>query len=82
VFVNSLIDLGCSEDDGAFHLELSSDFYVLDAKEEKIPYQGGAIFALPVLNEATIDLVGIPHPQYENMFSHHMKEYYEKYKYT
>ena len=81
-FTKMLLDCGATNDNGMFHLELSEKFSVVNNSGDKLQYSGGAIFSVPEVNEATIDLVGISYPEYEELFPNHVLAYADKYKNT
>lgn len=70
-----ILHCGGSENDGEYHLELNGKFSVITEDGAGIPYAGGCILWYPELDEAVIDLVGIPYPQYEQLFPEHVAKY-------
>ncbi len=74
-----ILHSGGFENDGEFRLELSDKFSVRSEDDISIPYSGGCILWYPELDEAVVDLVGIPYPQYEQLFPGHVAKYEQQF---
>jgi hypothetical protein len=74
-----ILQCGGSENDDEYHLELNDMFSVITADGCKILYSGGCILWYPELDEAVIDLVGIPYPEYEKLFPEHVAKYEQQF---
>ena len=75
IFSKKLIELGGEKTEYEVRLELNEKIYLEDLEKVKVPYAGGCILCYPSLNEVLIDVVGIPYPEYEQLFPNHVKEY-------
>lgn len=78
-FSSLLLSLGGSESDGECRLELTSEFRIVSDKDTQVSYSGGQIMVYVELDEALIDVVGIPHPEYGDLFPDHVKAYDDKF---
>ncbi|MBV1921629.1 MAG: hypothetical protein KUG73_13200 [Pseudomonadales bacterium] len=70
-----ILQCGGAENDGEYRLELTDKFSVITKNDNNIPYSGGCILWYPELDEAVVDLVGIPYPEYEKLFPGHVVKY-------
>ena len=74
-FAKKLIELGAEKTDHEIRLELNENIFLTNSEKVKIPYSGGCILCYSSLNEVLIDVVGIPYPEYEQLFPNHVKAY-------
>ncbi len=74
-----ILHSGGVESDGEFRLELNDPFSVRAEGDISIPYSGACILWYPDLDEAVIDLVGIPYPQYKQIFPEHVAKYEQQF---
>ena len=81
-FSNNLILLGGRESSGEYRLELTNEFNIVDSNDNRIEYSGGQILAYPEIDEVLIDVVGIPYPEYEELFPLHVEAYKNQFKDT
>jgi len=81
-FSELLIKLGGTESDGEYRLELNELFRVVGSIGNALHYSGGQIMAYPELDEVLIDLVGIPYPEYAELFPGQVKAYENQFKNT
>ncbi|MDN3638185.1 hypothetical protein QWY82_05095 [Simiduia curdlanivorans] len=70
-----ILQCGGTESSEEYRLELNSHFLVVSADDSTIPYAGGYILWYPELDEAIIELVGIPYPEYGELFPEHVAKY-------
>lgn len=71
--------LGESSVDGMCELTLTEFHAVNDLEGNSLSYLGGVISLVEELGEITIELVGIPYPEYETKFPHIVKQYREQF---
>lgn len=70
-----ILNSGGTESDDEFRLDLNDEFSVKTESDLSISYSGGCILWYPDLDEAVIDLVGIPNTQYQQLFPDHIENY-------
>jgi len=78
-FACLILKMAGSEDDGEYRVELGDDFSLQCEAGFSIPYEGGHMLSFPEMNEALIDVVGIPYPEYEQLFPEHVAKYERKF---
>jgi len=81
-FSKKLLELGAEENEHEIRLELDECLYLENTEKVKMEYSGGCILCYPTLDEVLIDVVGIPYPQYQQLFPKHVKDYEELHKDT
>ena len=74
-----ILNNGGISKDGEYSLELDSRFSVVDVQGKKLEYLGGCIMAYPDISEILIDIVGIPYPEYGELFPKHVSQYESKF---
>jgi hypothetical protein len=79
---NHIREFGYEAENGIFDLTLSECHSVIGQENESLNYLGGLISWVVELQEITIDLVGIPYPEYEIKFPHLVAQYNELHKNT
>lgn len=67
---------------GMRELTLTELHTVADLKGNSLSYSGGLISLVEELEEITIELLGIPYPEYEIKFPHIVKQYEEQFRGT
>ena len=72
--------LGVNSIDGVRELTLTELHTFVDLKGNRLSYSGGLISLVEELKEITIELLGIPYPEYEIKFPHIVGQYEEKFK--
>ena len=77
-----IAEYGEETEEGMFELTLQDDYTVIDENGEKLNYTGGLVSWVRGLDEITIDIVGIPYPEYENKFPDLVSQYNEQFKST
>jgi hypothetical protein len=68
--------------EGIYELTFQPKHTVIDEDGEKLNYSGGLLFWAKELEEITIDIVGIPYPEYQNRFPELVRDYHEQHKST
>jgi hypothetical protein len=79
---NHIKEFGVEAETGINELALSETHTVLDREDRNLNYSCGLICWVKELEEITIDLVGIPYPEYEIKFPHLVSQYNELHKNT
>lgn len=77
-----ICEFGSEVESGIYELTLSENYSVIDREAERLNYLGGLISWVEELQEITIDLVGIPYPEYEIKFPQLVTQYNELHKST
>lgn len=75
-------NLGENSIEGMHELTLTELHAVTDLKGNSLSYSGGLISLVEELEEITIELLGIPYPEYEIKFPHIVKQHEEQYRST
>ena len=81
-FADLLVEMGGTDDDCEYRLELNSKFSLVSESNQSLKYSGGQIMVYPELEEALVDVVGIPYPEYGELFPEHVKRYENQFKNT
>jgi hypothetical protein len=79
---NHIKEFGAEAETGINELALSEPHSVLDGEDRNLNYSGGVICWVEELEEITLELVGIPYPEYEFKFPHLVSQYNELHKST
>jgi hypothetical protein len=79
---NHIRVFGLEAETGINELALSGPHSVLDGEDRNLTYSGGLICWVEELKEITLELVGIPYPEYEIKFPHLVSQYNELRKNT
>lgn len=79
---NHIREFGSKTESGIYELILSEKYSVMDREARSLNYYGGLISWVEEFQEITIDLVGIPYPEYEIKFPYLVSQYNELHKNT
>ena len=77
---NHIKEFGEELEKGIYELFLSESHSVIDREDRNLNYSGGLISWVDEVQEITIELVDIPHSEYENKFPHLVGQYGELHK--
>ena len=73
-----IVSKGGVEEDGAFLLEIDSNYLVVLGEHTPIPFAEGSIICVPEEDEVYLELVGIPKPEYAHFFPAHIESFDEE----
>lgn len=79
---NHMKNLGENSIEGMCELAITELHAVTDLEGNSLNYSGGLISLVEELEEITIELLGIPYPEYEIKFPHIVQQYEEQFRGT